>query len=86
MRLPLHGLSSRQDLPLPFEFVLLGAALAPWATGARAAGSAPGPSPDTRQTEEFSERAQHHQPAPFDIAGNAFSARPDIHERFINDD
>lgn len=28
MRLPLHGLSSRQDLPLPFEFVLLGAALA----------------------------------------------------------
>lgn len=28
MRLPLHGLGSRQDLPLPFEFVLLGAALA----------------------------------------------------------
>ncbi len=28
MRLPLHGLGSRQDLPLPFELVLLGAALA----------------------------------------------------------
>ncbi len=28
MILPLHGLGSRQDLPLPFEFVLLGAALA----------------------------------------------------------
>ena len=28
MRLPLHGLGSRQDLPLPFEFVLLGAAVA----------------------------------------------------------
>ena len=28
MRLPLHGLGSRQDLPLPFEFVVLGAALA----------------------------------------------------------
>ena len=25
---PLHGLGSRQDLPLPFEFVLWGAALA----------------------------------------------------------
>jgi hypothetical protein len=42
--------------------------------------------PDTRQTEEFSERAQHHQPAPFDIAGNAFSARPDIHECFVDND
>ena len=28
MILPLHGLGSRQDLPLPFEFVLFGAALA----------------------------------------------------------
>lgn len=28
MILPLHGLGSRQDLPLPFEFVLLGAAAA----------------------------------------------------------
>ncbi|GAA0337915.1 hypothetical protein [Micropruina glycogenica] len=28
MILPLHGLGSRQDLPLPFELVLLGAALA----------------------------------------------------------
>ena len=28
MILPLHGLGSRQELPLPFEFVLLGAALA----------------------------------------------------------
>lgn len=28
MILPLHGLGSRQDLPLPFEFVLLGAASA----------------------------------------------------------
>ena len=28
MILPLHGLGSRQDLPLPFEFVVIGAALA----------------------------------------------------------
>ena len=28
MLLPLHGIASRHDLPLPFEFVVVGAALA----------------------------------------------------------
>ena len=28
MLIPLHGIASRHDLPLPFSFVLVGAALA----------------------------------------------------------